>query len=443
MPSLKFLPQLVGLLSACSVIAAPMVVTPNPEQEAYQPAGSAVPAEGAARSAWMSGRAYLGAGALDEAEKAFLEALRTDPKAYAPMLGMADAAVRRGDLKAADEWMTKAQRAGPQSAEVAAAAGRLAAAQGRQADAERELRRAIQLDLRFATPRLDLAESLMAVGRLKEAAEQFKATTVAVPSHPGAMFGLGRALAALGDLPAAQRAFEESARLAPQMSAPIIAWAEVLGAQRRFAEAHKVLEPLLQRSAVPVQARVARVGLLDAEGRHADAIAEQQRIVAQAKGPDVAAAWLRLGTLQERSGRIDDAEAAYRKAIEADPKFHLGWNNLAWLAVGRQKGWDQALADVRKALELSPGNATYLDTLGALQLGRGDLAGAVESFRQAAKAAPNSPLAHFRLAHVLDKQGQARAAADAYAAALALKRPFAEEAAARSRLAELSGQKSR
>lgn len=76
MPSLKFLPQLVGLLSACSVIAAPMVVTPNPEQEAYQPAGSAVPAEGAARSAWMSGRAYLGAGALDEAEKAFLEADR-------------------------------------------------------------------------------------------------------------------------------------------------------------------------------------------------------------------------------------------------------------------------------------------------------------------------------------------------------------------------------
>lgn len=443
MPRMTTLLLHAGLLWAGYATAAPMVTTPAAQPEAHQPAGSAQPAEGAARSAWLSGRAHLAAGKLDDAEAAFREALRTDPQAYAPMLGMADAATRKGDLKAADEWVVKARRAAPQSAEVAAVAGRLAAGQGRQAEAERELRRAIQLDPGFATPRLDLAESMMAVGRLKEAAEQFKATMAAVPTHPGAAFGLGRALAALGDLPGAQRAFEDSARLAPQLSAPLLAWSEVLGAQRRYAEAHQVLERVMQKAGGSERARVVRVNLLDAEGRKAEAIAEQQRLVAAAKGPDVAPAWLRLGALQQKSGLGDDAEKSYRKSVEADPKFHLAWNNLAWLAVTQQKGWEQAQADVRRALELSPGNPVYLDTLGAVQMGKGDLAGAVESFRQAAKAAPTSPQAHFRLAQALDKQGQARAAVDAYAAALALKRPFAEEAVARTRLAELNGQRQR
>ncbi len=407
--------------------------------DAYRPAGSAPPAEGPARAAWQEARAQLQDGALDAAEAGFRKAAGLDPKSYAPVLGLADVALRRGDLAAAATLTAQAGKLAPQSADVATAAGRVAAGQRRAADAEREFKRAIQLDPKYVVPRLDLADLLLAMSRPAEAVDAYKAAAAADPRHAGAAFGLGRALVARRDLAGAQRAFEQSAQLAPDQAAPKLALAEVLAAQKRHPEALAAVDAVLRQQPENLQARTVRAGVLRSQGRLDDAIAEQQRVVAATQGSAAAAALVQLGTLQEAASRPAEADTSYRKALQADPKFHVAWNNVAWLAVVRNAGLDRALSDIGRALELSPGNPVYLDTLGSIELALGHPAQAVEAWRKATQAAPRAPALQFRLGQALEKQGQPAAAASAYQAALAMKQPFEGEAVARQRVAALQG----
>ena len=97
------------------------------------------------------------------------------------------------------------------------------------------------------------------------------------------------------------------------------------------------------------------------------------------------------------------------------------------------------MSDVRRAIELAPGNANYHDTLGQVLQARGEQAQATAAFRQAAKLAPGSAQAQFRLAQSLDKQRLEKEALAAYQAALASQRPFEGSEEARRRVAELSG----
>jgi len=51
--------------------------------------------------------------------------------------------------------------------------------------------------------------------------------------------------------------------------------------------------------------------------------------------------------------RYDDAIACYRRAVEADAAFALGWNGLA-MALSRKGDLDGAIAAARRLVELEP-----------------------------------------------------------------------------------------
>ena len=69
-----------------------------------------------------------------------------------------------------------------------------------------------------------------------------------------------------------------------------------------------------------------------------------------------AAARYCLGNAQNGKGRIDEAIASYREAIELDPKFAAAHHNLgnALVATGRV---DEAIVCYQKAIELDPNDA--------------------------------------------------------------------------------------
>jgi len=84
-----------------------------------------------------------------------------------------------------------------------------------------------------------------------------------------------------------------------------------------------------------------------------------------------AQAWLQLGKLQEKA----DAQAArdsFSKALAADPKFVLPYEQLAGLAVVGEK-WQEALDNTNHGLELDPAGTPqllYYDALAKFQLGK-------------------------------------------------------------------------
>ncbi|MDS4041498.1 MAG: tetratricopeptide repeat protein [Candidatus Competibacter sp.] len=106
--------------------------------------------------------------------------------------------------------------------------------------------------------------------------------------------------------------------------------------------------------------------------------------------PKAARPWYNLGLLlQERLGRPEDAEAAFRQAIVLDPKAALPWTALGDLLQERLGRPEDAEAAYRRAIEFDPKDAGLWNNLGILlakHLGRPEEAEA--AFRRAIELNP-------------------------------------------------------
>ncbi len=73
--------------------------------------------------------------------------------------------------------------------------------------------------------------------------------------------------------------------------------------------------------------------------------------------PQNAWAWFLLGwLLHEKLSRFHEAEQAYRKAIEIDPQFVWAWAQLGLLLHEKLSRFDEADQACRKAIEINPQN---------------------------------------------------------------------------------------
>ena len=87
-------------------------------------------------------------------------------------------------------------------------------------------------------------------------------------------------------------------------------------------------------------------------GRRSQAVADQQRLV-QVHPNRSAADWFNLAFLLEEAERHDEAEPAFRRALELDPKLDRAWYGLG-LALIRQHRLDEAVDALKRNTELQP-----------------------------------------------------------------------------------------
>ena len=70
------------------------------------------------------------------------------------------------------------------------------------------------------------------------------------------------------------------------------------------------------------------------------------------------------GTLYERQKLYDQAEIEFRKALAIDPNNSMTLNYLGYMLADHGVKLNEALAMIQKAVELDPQNYAYLDSLG-------------------------------------------------------------------------------
>jgi tetratricopeptide (TPR) repeat protein/energy-coupling factor transporter ATP-binding protein EcfA2 len=156
-------------------------------------------------------------------------------------------------------------------------------------------------------------------------------------------------------------------------------------------------------------------------GRYEEAeTAYRQAIALDEKG---AYAWYSLGhLLAEKLGRYEEAEAAYRQAIALDEKYAYLWNNLGNLLADHLGRYEEAEAAYRKAIALDEKSAYPWNGLGNLlanQLGRYEEAEA--AYRQAIDLDEKSAYPRYGLGVLLANQlGRYEEAEAAYRQAIAL-----------------------
>lgn len=120
----------------------------------------------------------------------------------------------------------------------------------------------------------------------------------------------------------------------------------------RAERARAVVDAMLERWPNDAYALASRAHLHAQAGRRDAAIADGQRLVLH--HPRASAAhWFNLAFLLEDAGRLDEAEAAFRSAIDLDPKLDRAWYGLG-LTLIRLHRYDDAVAALKRNTELQP-----------------------------------------------------------------------------------------
>jgi tetratricopeptide (TPR) repeat protein len=135
--------------------------------------------------------------------------------------------------------------------------------------------------------------------------------------------------------------------------------------------------------------------------------------------PDCSHAYNKLGIALVRVGQAEDAVAAYRRAVELDPRNGAAHYNLAdaLYDLGRP---EQAIAAYRRAIETHPPSATDSHNgLGLALEARGQVKEAMAEYRRAIARDPRSPFPRQNLGRLLAAQGQVAAAMEEYRRAIA------------------------
>jgi len=147
----------------------------------------------------------------------------------------------------------------------------------------------------------------------------------------------------------------------------------------------------------------ARMGeAYDLAGRNDEAINAYQQAIASK--PDNPSYYNNLGNILGRTGKIDDARAAYTKAAELDPpNAAMAWRNFG-ISLYQAQRMVEAIEPLKKATELDPKSAQAWYLLGACMVAdpsiyktTGDkievhpLPGTIEAYQKAIELDPNGP----------------------------------------------------
>jgi len=116
------------------------------------------------------------------------------------------------------------------------------------------------------------------------------------------------------------------------------------------------------------------------------------------------------GSLYDRQKMYEPAEAEFRKALAIDPQNATILNYLGYMFADRGVRLPEALAMIRKAVELDPQNGAFLDSLGWVYFKSGQYTLAEENLRKANERINTDPTVHDHLGEVYEKTGNLKMA---------------------------------
>ena len=294
--------------------------------------------------------------------------------------------------------------------------GTLLEKQKKSAEAVESFREALRLDPTYLPARLKLAENLLAAGKMGDSREVYSVIVTEFPHSAEAHYGMGRISAFQGKLTEARQSLRRACELFPPYGAAHYALAQVeqklgenadAGEQIKLYEENKNVVPPIEdplRDALRALDRGAASHLergleLAQVGRLDDAVAETER--AAELDPTLVKAHINLIILYGRKGDFQQAEEHFQAAVKLNPsQFPDAYYNYGVLLVGEGR-LDEAEKAFRQALEARPSYADAHNNLGNLLERQGNSTEAIAEYKKAIEAKPDFRQAHFNLGRIL------------------------------------------
>jgi tetratricopeptide (TPR) repeat protein len=197
-------------------------------------------------------------------------------------------------------------------------------------------------------PGLTQAARLAEDGRYEQAAAVLMNHLRQNPDEPRGMAMLGQVAVWLGALGQAEYFLRRAIARGVNEMTVRRALASVLNQQERPGEAKAMFESLAREDGDPTLAAV-HANILEKLGRSEEALQVQQRLAEE--NPDRPPFWVSYAYGLRSAGRVDEAIAAYRRAIEADFEFGEAWWGLA--SIRKKIFTDEDVATMRRALSIA------------------------------------------------------------------------------------------
>lgn len=389
---------------------------------------------GSGRVARLRGRVHAMRGRSDDAAAAFTAALAEDPSDFAAAIALAELRQRIG---AADPLgpISRVQALLREDPRSSARAGLRALALARAellVEAGRKDQAVATLDAQLLADPDDNAAQLrrgvLAVeqGRVAAGRADLLAVFDRTGGYPGLVGPLGRIYLREGDLAGLTTLVQPHASDPQAPDEVVLMHALLRLAQNDREAADSSVDKVLQRSPSSWQAHLVKARILYERERIPEALAEIRLARPRRPDPDVE---LWTGKIAERSGKLPEAVAAFRRARQQDPGqveagFLLG---RALLAQGLAREAITELQAVTRAPEVPPG--AHL-TLGLAYREREQLPEALLSFTHAIAHDPNPEEALYWAGRTAVELGRPAEGVPqlARAAALAGNRPWLADA---------------
>jgi tetratricopeptide (TPR) repeat protein len=406
----------------------------------------------------------------DEAIQALQTAIREEPKSPPAHYQLALAHLQAGHDALARTSLREAVTLSPGFAEAVLRLAQMNLDANAPGPAIDDLQKLLRV-----RPGLPRAYELLGAAYLKQgdkakAAEAYQSFQKMVPAaDPRGSYYAAVALRAQGRRAEARKAFEDALAKAPGAPDPLqqlvnmafedkrpddalaVARQQVKAAPRSPA-VHHVLGQVHQRRGEAAPAEAAHLQAVQLDPRYVPSRLELARIYlasgrpnqavarldeARRLDPGNAEAWLLTGAAREQKGEVPQAQEAFKKALELNPRLAGAANNLAWLYSEHGGDAEEALRLAQLAKEVAPDDPHVSDTLGWVLYKRGVYQRALGLLRESAARLPDSAQVHYHLGMTHYKLGDRPAARQALSRALELGAGFPGADEARKVLAEL------
>lgn len=146
-------------------------------------------------------------------------------------------------------------------------------------------------------------------------------------------------------------------------------------------------------------------------------------------------AQLTLASAQQAAGEFVAAEKTLRDILRQSPGNPVALNNLGYFLLERDERFDEALAMIKKAVEIDPSNPSYRDSLGWAYFKKGNYLEAERHLKMALRGSPESATINEHLGDLYFKTGKREMAERSWKRALELSSDGADLTRLRAKIA--------
>lgn len=292
--------------------------------------------------------------------------------------------------------------------------GVIAYQRGDAGEAVQLISEALALKSANAPAHNNLGLALAAQGKAVQAVAAFLDALALQPDYADAFCNLAHALKARGRVQRALGCYRRALSLMPESAPPYAAVKRTVEELAQQAP-RPAPETALTREDDEADEHVRRANTFREQGRVDEAIAAYRRALLLA--PDLTEAHVNLGSALAQQGEIAQAIASTRRAIALDPTLAAAQFNLGVFS-HRRGDLAAARAALRQYLQAEPDDATALAVLGETCVGLNELDDAAACMERILARDPAAAAAHNLLANIRRNQGRHGEALEHYEQAI-------------------------